>query len=61
MSIDLSERHELLSDLFAWPRTAEEWDKYRLTADQVAFYQENGYLSGIRVLDDAQVECFGAS
>ena len=28
----------------------------RLTDDQVAFYHERGYLAGIRILDDDQVE-----
>ncbi len=56
MSNDLSERHERLSDLFPWPQTPEEWEPYRLTDEQVAFYRENGYVAGIKVLDDRQVE-----
>lgn len=56
MSTDLSTRHKPLSGLFPWPRTPEEWEPYRLSDAQVAFYQENGYLSGIRVLDDRQIE-----
>lgn len=28
----------------------------RLSREQIAFYRENGYLSGPRVLDDAQIE-----
>src|SRR4051812_541053 len=27
-----------------------------LTPDQLAFFHENGYLAGVRILDDAQIE-----
>ncbi len=53
---DLSQHHDLVSDLFALPRSASEWERYRLTDEQVRFFHENGYLSGIRILNDAQVE-----
>jgi ectoine hydroxylase-related dioxygenase (phytanoyl-CoA dioxygenase family) len=50
---DLSLRHELVGDLF--PRSTD-LEQYRLKDEQVAFYHENGYLAGIRVLSDAQVD-----
>ena len=50
---DLSEVHEPLGALGAW--TAG-----RLSAEQVAFFHENGYLSGIRILSDEQVEILRA-
>ncbi len=53
---DLSRRHELVSDLFALPRSASEWQRYRLSDEQVRFFDENGYVSGIRILNDAQVD-----
>ncbi|MBL7763567.1 MAG: phytanoyl-CoA dioxygenase family protein [Chitinophagaceae bacterium] len=53
---DLSEYHRLLSDFFKTPETKEEWDRYKLTDEQVSFFQENGYLSGIKMLEDWQVE-----
>jgi ectoine hydroxylase-related dioxygenase (phytanoyl-CoA dioxygenase family) len=56
MVVDLSTRHEPVSDLFPRPRRPEEWERYRLTAEQVAFYHENGYLAGVQVLDDRQVD-----
>jgi ectoine hydroxylase-related dioxygenase (phytanoyl-CoA dioxygenase family) len=56
MTNDLADYHELVSDLFTLPKTPEEWDRYRLTDEQVAFYRENGYLAGIRILTDAQIE-----
>ncbi len=53
---DLADVHHLVSDLFQWPATSEAWEPYRLTDNQVAFFQENGYLAGIKLLDDRQIE-----
>jgi ectoine hydroxylase-related dioxygenase (phytanoyl-CoA dioxygenase family) len=52
---DLSKTHSLITNLFKWPQTAAEWEQYKLTPEQVAFYHENGYVSGIRFLSDEQV------
>ncbi|HVG17947.1 MAG TPA: phytanoyl-CoA dioxygenase family protein [Blastocatellia bacterium] len=56
MPDDLSEHHGLISNLFALPSSAEEWARHRLSDGQVAFYKENGYVAGVRVLSDEQVE-----
>jgi ectoine hydroxylase-related dioxygenase (phytanoyl-CoA dioxygenase family) len=56
MAADLSLKHEPVGDLFSLPKSAAEWDQYRLTDEQVASFHENGYLAGLRLLDDAQVE-----
>jgi ectoine hydroxylase-related dioxygenase (phytanoyl-CoA dioxygenase family) len=53
---DLSRRHDLIGDFVALPQTASEWQRYRLSDEQVRFFHENGYVSGIRVLDGRQVE-----
>ncbi len=53
---DLSEIHEPVDDLFPWPRNAREWDQYRLSEDQVASFNEQGYLADIGMLNDAQIE-----
>src|SRR5262245_36019612 len=53
---DLSTRHGLVGDLFALPSTDDEWEQYRLSDEQVAFYHEYGYLKGVRMLSDRQVE-----
>src|ERR1700733_3633865 len=52
---DLSTVHSLISDFFKIPTTPEEWDQYRLTDEQVAFFKENGYLSNIKLLEEWQV------
>ncbi|HWB14362.1 MAG TPA: phytanoyl-CoA dioxygenase family protein [Pirellulales bacterium] len=56
MVTDLAQRHELVSDLFELPKTKSGWDKYRLSEDQIAQYRRDGYVSGVRLLDDEQVD-----
>ena len=53
---DLSEKRHLISDLFHWPKTIGEWDAYRLTDEQVKHFHEEGYVSGIKLLDEDQVD-----
>jgi ectoine hydroxylase-related dioxygenase (phytanoyl-CoA dioxygenase family) len=55
MTADLSARHELVGDLLSLPRSPGEWERYKLTDEQVAFYHEQGYLRGIRILTDEQI------
>jgi len=56
MWTDLSNCHEPIGDLFELPSTSAEWDRYRLSEDQVAFYNENGYIAGIKMLTEHQVD-----
>ncbi|MGB5318819.1 MAG: phytanoyl-CoA dioxygenase family protein, partial [Eudoraea sp.] len=53
---DLAEVHELISELFEYPKTIEEWEQYKLSDEQVAHFHEFGYISGIKLLDDSQIE-----
>ncbi|MBU2976159.1 phytanoyl-CoA dioxygenase family protein [Zobellia sp. B3R18] len=53
---DLADRHELVSDLFKQPSTPEEWEQYKLSDEQVAHFHEYGYVSGIKLLDETQIE-----
>jgi ectoine hydroxylase-related dioxygenase (phytanoyl-CoA dioxygenase family) len=53
---DLSVHHRPITNLFPLPRDRAGWKKYRLSDEQVAFYHEHGYLAGVRVLDDKQIE-----
>jgi ectoine hydroxylase-related dioxygenase (phytanoyl-CoA dioxygenase family) len=52
---DLATAHKPVGDLVSIPRSAAEWDRYRLSDEQVQFFNENGYLSGVRILDEPQV------
>src|SRR6516225_5661510 len=53
---DLSKYSRPISNFAPRPLRSEEWQKYRLADEQVAFFNEFGYLRGIRILDDKQVE-----
>lgn len=53
---DLSQFHYLLSKFFKMPESDKDWDQYKLTDEQVDFFQENGYLSGIKMLEEWQVD-----
>ena len=57
---DLSRHDGPVSALFPRVSREEDWEKFRLSGEQVEFFQENGYVAGIRVLDDAQVEALRA-
>ena len=57
---DLSKHHGPITNLFKIPTSPEEWDEYRLTREQVEFFHEYGYLSGVPMLDSKQVEVLRA-
>lgn len=52
---DLSEVHQLAGEIFQWPASRDEWDQYKLSEDQIRFFNENGFVSGIKMLDDLQI------
>jgi len=52
---DFSEVHAPTGALFKQPH-GEEWLKFRLADEQVRSFHEQGFLAGVQVLDDAQVE-----
>ncbi len=60
MTEDLSHFHAPLTDLFERPRSPDEWARFRLSREQVRFYEEQGYLAGVRLLDEGQVEALRA-
>jgi hypothetical protein len=53
---DLSSVHHLISDLFHWPTSPEEWKQYELKPEQIDFFRQNGFVSGIKMLDENQVK-----
>jgi len=53
---DLSKVHELISDLFQQPTSPEAWEKYKLSEEQIQFFKENGYLAGIKLLEESQID-----
>ena len=53
---DLSTRHHPITNLFEPVNSSEGSDGRRLSGEQISFYKKNGYLAGIRMLSDEQVE-----
>jgi ectoine hydroxylase-related dioxygenase (phytanoyl-CoA dioxygenase family) len=53
---DLSQCSSPITDFAPRPAWPDGWRRYRLSDEQVAFYHEHGYLTGVRVLTDEQVE-----
>ena len=53
---DLSKYHKPIGALLARDLAEKDWERYRLSGEQVEFFRENGYLKGVRVLSDEQVE-----
>ncbi len=53
---DLSAIHSLITNLFQWPKTTDEWNQYKLSQEQIDFFNENGFLGGIKMLDIMQIE-----
>lgn len=56
MVADLSRHHAPITGLFNPSSANPNWNQYRLTGDQIDFFHTNGYLSGIRLLDEEQIE-----
>jgi ectoine hydroxylase-related dioxygenase (phytanoyl-CoA dioxygenase family) len=55
MTTDLAERSEPLGGFFERPVGRDDLERYRLSDEQIAFFHENGYLAGVRILDDKQI------
>jgi Phytanoyl-CoA dioxygenase (PhyH) len=53
---DLSKHHRMITDLFRAPLTPEEWSQFTLSKPQLDLYREKGYLAGVRLLSEQQVE-----
>jgi Phytanoyl-CoA dioxygenase (PhyH) len=53
---DLSVYHRPITPRFPRIPSSDDRDCYRLSDDQVRFFNENGYLAGLRILHDAEIE-----
>lgn len=60
MTTDLSQHHHPITDLFPRLRSTESREQYALSNDQIEFYHEHGYISGVRILNDHQIESLRA-
>jgi ectoine hydroxylase-related dioxygenase (phytanoyl-CoA dioxygenase family) len=54
LKADFSEYHSTISDLFPTLSPKLMFEKYKLSDEQVNFFNENGYLANVRILDNDQ-------
>ena len=55
LSRDLADHHRMVTGMFLTPKSDEEWQEYRLSDEQVEFFHEHGYVSGIKLLNEEQI------
>lgn len=55
MATDYSQSHDPIGPLLQ-PEAFKDLNRFRLSDEQVAFYEEQGYLAGVRVLQDEQIQ-----
>lgn len=56
MDSDLSHYHAPLTDLFPQPQSADDRAALELSAEQVAAFHRDGFLPGVPLLDDRQID-----
>ena len=56
MSRDLSTQHASLGTLFTDEQLVSDSTGYEISAEQIEFFNEYGYLEGIRILEQDQIE-----
>jgi ectoine hydroxylase-related dioxygenase (phytanoyl-CoA dioxygenase family) len=60
MMQDFSELHVPTGALGSLPAHKQDWQQYRLRDEQVEAFHRDGFLTGVQVLDDHQVEALCA-
>jgi ectoine hydroxylase-related dioxygenase (phytanoyl-CoA dioxygenase family) len=53
---DLATYHHPISNMFEQPKTAKDWEQYILTEEQVAAFERDGFVRGIKILSEEQVD-----
>ncbi len=53
---DLAEFSRPITDHFPQLESADAWRPYQLSPEQIALYHDQGFLAGVRILSDLQVE-----
>lgn len=53
---DLATQHAPVSQLFPLPKSAGQWRAFELSPAQMDAYRKTGYVSGIRVLTNEQID-----
>lgn len=59
--LDLASIRGMAGNLFPRPANPSTWEALRLTSEQIEHYAQHGFVAGVRVLDDAQVDALCAA
>ena len=59
MSEDFAKSHQPITHLFPQPSSPKEWSEFQLTEEQIQHFNDQGYVSGIKILSDEQIEALG--
>lgn len=53
---DLANYSHPIESLFEQPKTPKDWEQYTLTEQQIADFERNGFIHGIKILSGEQVD-----
>lgn len=56
LSADLANYGHPISKMFVQPKSAKEWEQYMLSEEQIASFKKNGFVNGIKILTEEQVD-----
>ena len=56
MNEDLGLISQPISDLFPQPESIDEWASYALSEEQLHEFQQNGFIHGIQLLNEDQIQ-----
>lgn len=56
LSNDLADHGHPISKMFVQPKSPKEWEQYMLSEEQVASFKKDGFVKGIKILSEEQVD-----
>jgi len=56
LSIDLADHSGPIGGMFVQPKSSKEWEQYMLTQEQIDAYVKDGFIRGVRILSEEQVD-----
>lgn len=56
LPVDLAAYSNSISNMFEQPKSAKDWEPYLLTEEQMSFFKTNGFVSGIKIMTEEQVD-----
>ncbi len=56
LSNDLADYSHPIANMFVQPKSAKEWEQYMLSDEQVTAFKKDGFIKGIKILSEEQVD-----